>query len=48
MSKNWHDCDAPVKSRANTDPRQHQFENREINAAEEYSQAREEEEQGNV
>ena len=48
MTKDWHDCDASVKSRANADKRQHQLENREINVPEEYHQADEEQEQRNV
>ena len=48
MTKDWHQRDASIKSRANADPRQHQLENREINIPQEHDQAGKEQEQGNV
>ena len=48
VTEDWHDRDTSVQSRANANPRQHQLENREINVPQEYNQAGEEQEQGNM
>ena len=48
VTEDWHERDASIKSRASADPRQHQFENREINVPQEHNEAGEEEEEGNV
>ena len=48
MTEYWHECDAPVESRAQADPRQYALEDREINVAKENNEAGEEQEQGKV
>ena len=48
MTKYWHAGDATVESSATANPRQRQFEDREIEVVKEHNKAGEEQEQGNV
>ena len=46
MANDWHARDAPVESRAKANPRQHYFEDREIDVGKEHDEAGKEQEEG--